>query len=110
MLHIVTEQVFVYREEQYDAWKRGDRSLLPYFIERLPVYDNQPRYHFGEIFVIDTFNRLAGWKAFHQFTLSPVEPNNPTYAKSRQLCRGYFRRTDSPNTVGSIQQGKANPT
>jgi hypothetical protein len=51
----------------------------------------QPSYHFGEIFVIDTFNRLYGWKGFRFYALGTWEPDNPKYANSREMIVRLFR-------------------
>jgi hypothetical protein len=82
--------VIDFTTEQYDAWKKGDRSLLPPFIEHSPAYDNQRKYHFGEIFVIATYSRLYGWKGFHQYRLGLDEPDNPKYVKSREFIARRF--------------------
>lgn len=106
---ILPEQVFVYRDEQFTAWKRGERSLVPHFIERHPDYDNQPKYHFGEVFVIDTFNRLCGWKGFRFYALGLWELNNPKYAKSREVIARLFPKDKLAEFRLCSPSGKGEP-
>jgi len=90
MKQIIEEQVLVYEQVQLDRWKAGDKSLIPNFIEMHGDYFNQHSYHFGEIFVITTFNRLYGWKGFRFYALGTWEPNNHKYEKSREMITKLF--------------------
>lgn len=86
----IEEQIFVYRKEQLDQWKSGNKFLIPNFLELHQDYQAQPAYHFGEIFVIDTFNRLSGWKGFRFYALGTWEMDNPKYDQSRKIISEIF--------------------
>ena len=83
-IYTIEEQVFVYRKEQLEQWKSGNKFLIPHFIESHKDYQTQPNYHFGEIFVIDTYNRLHGWKGFRFYALGNWELENIKYKLSRE--------------------------
>lgn len=87
---IIEEQILVFKQEQLDKWKAGDKSLIPDFIELHSDYKNQQAYHFGEIFVISTFHQLYGWKGFRFYALGTWEPNNQKYNRSRDMIANLF--------------------
>ncbi len=49
MIQVVTEQVLVYRPEDFEAWKRGDKSIAPRFYPDGLISVNQPSYGFAEM-------------------------------------------------------------
>lgn len=85
MLHVFEEFVLTYGPDQLAAWKGGDKSLMPSFVEERVIVANQPSYWFGEAFVLDHFHRVEGWLGFPDYMLMPeVEP---------QIARHYRGRT-----------------
>jgi hypothetical protein len=63
------ERVLTYRQEQFDAWARGDRSLTPTFVDPIVFLKNSPRRHFGEMFVLRHYSDTEGWKGFSSYAL-----------------------------------------
>jgi hypothetical protein len=86
MVHAFAEQELVYSEQQFVAWKNGDKSLMPRFVEYRAIVANQPSYHFGEAFVLDYFHRTQGWLGFMDYMLMPeVEPNIARHYQGRKM-------------------------
>lgn len=86
MLHTFDEIVVTYMPEQLAAWKQGDKSLMPGFVEKRAIVENQPSYHFGEAFVLDHFHRMEGWLGFPDYMLMPeVEPNIARHYRGRRM-------------------------
>jgi hypothetical protein len=74
MLYKLTETVIEYHPDDLDAWKRGEKhKWLDGRIVPPEVY-NQPRYHFGEYFVMNFFEK-ARWHGycFYSFSESRLE-------------------------------------
>ena len=100
MRHTFKEMVLVYRAEQLEAWKAGDKSLMPGEIEHRAIVDNQPAYHFGEAFVLDHFMRL-GWLGFADYVLMPqVEPNIARHREGRQA----LERIADPRRLAALRR------
>ena len=63
MIYRLTETLIEYHPDDLDAWKRGEKKkwlggrVVP------PEVYNQPRYHFGEFFVLNYFEK-ARWHGF----------------------------------------------
>jgi hypothetical protein len=63
ILYSHTETLIEYHPDDLDAWKRGEKKkwlggrVVP------PEVYNQPRYHFGEYFVLNYFEK-AWWHGF----------------------------------------------
>ena len=79
--HTFTEIVLPYQAEQYEAWKRGDKSLIPAFHECHDIVVRQPSHHFGEFFVLDHFHRHGDWLGYRFFALTvTADLDHPRYA------------------------------
>jgi hypothetical protein len=88
VIHTFEEIVLTYRSEQYDAWTRGDRSLIPRFHPTHDIVVNQPRYHFGEFLTLDHFHRTEGWLGFRFFALGVIaDLKHPRYAPGGAMIR-----------------------
>jgi hypothetical protein len=86
MLHTFDEMVLTYDANQLTAWKNGDKSLMPHFVEKRAIVANQPAYHFGEAFVLDYFHRAEGWLGFADYMLMPeVEPGIARHYRGRTM-------------------------
>ncbi|GEJ56661.1 VRR-NUC domain-containing protein [Anaeromyxobacter diazotrophicus] len=84
MTHVFEEKLLSYEADQLMAWKTGDKSLMPAFIEKRAIVTNQPAYHFGEAFVLDHYHRTEGWLGFPDYMLMPeVEPNIARHYRGR---------------------------
>lgn len=88
----IEEEVLEYEQHQLDQWKAGDKSLIPDFLDIYSDYQNQPSNHFGEIFVLDHYNKNYGWKGFRFYALGTWEPNNPKYDRSRKKIGELFSK------------------
>jgi hypothetical protein len=76
MIFELRELVLVYKQEQLDAWKQGDRSLMPAFVDPSTLVRNSPTRHFGEMFVLRHYNETDGWKGFSSYALGPELPGS----------------------------------
>jgi hypothetical protein len=76
MLVEVRETVLVYQQAQLDAWKRGDKSLIPAFVDVPPIVTNQPRYLFGEMFALRHYYESGAWTGFKWYALGPQYPGS----------------------------------
>ena len=85
MKYIIEEQILFYEKDQSDKWSRGDKSLIPEFMEKHPEFYKQKTYHFGEIYVISQFHQKYGWKGFYPIALGRWEPDNRKYDSCRQM-------------------------
>ncbi len=86
MIHSFEEIVLTYRAEQYEAWTRGDKSLIPPFHPTHDIVLNQPRYHFGEFLTLDHFHRAEAWLGFRFFALGvTADLNHPRYAPGGEM-------------------------
>lgn len=72
----ITEVVLSYEQAQLDAWKAGDRSVMPPFAEVTPNLANQPDYHFGKMFVLRHHYESGDWKGFAGYALAHQYPNS----------------------------------
>ncbi len=77
------EKVLTYTREQLDSWRNGDKSLIPAFVEDRTMIVNQPKYHFGEIFVLRHYHESEGWLGFKSYALGMQYPNSINRAKGR---------------------------
>ena len=85
---IITEEVIEYPKSLLDAWKNGDKSLVPYgFIDTERAWRhirNQPSNHFGEIYTLRK-KMEQDWKGFNFYLISDtVEPTNEKYFTGKQ--------------------------
>jgi hypothetical protein len=62
MFHSITERVLEYEPALYEAWKAGDKSLIPSFVRITPDFENQSQHHFGEMFALRWYHNEAGWR------------------------------------------------
>ncbi len=83
----IEETVLTYRPEQLQAWKAGDRSIAPTFAEITPNYQNQPTFHFGEMFALRHFLESEGWKGFAQYALGPQYPGSERRLAGRLMAK-----------------------
>lgn len=79
----IIEEVIEYPKSLLDAWKNGDKSLVPDGLidtERAWRHiRNQPSNHFGEIYTL-RIKMQEGWKGFNFYLISDtVEPTNEKY-------------------------------
>lgn len=86
MLHVFDEIVLTYGPDQLAAWKNGDKSLMPAFVEKRDIVTNQPSYWFGEAFVLHHFHRTEEWLGFPDYMLMPeVEPTIARHYRGRTM-------------------------
>ena len=83
MYHI-KELVLDYTKEELDAWKQGDKSIIPTWSSIPDEVFNQPNYHFGEYFVLKYFSD-QGWFGFVNYAIGEWEPENKKYSEGRQM-------------------------
>jgi len=60
MTRLIEEVVLPYHRRDRDAWNRGDRSLVPSFVDPVVFVKGLPSRHFGEMFVLRHFHRTRG--------------------------------------------------
>lgn len=82
-MYLFNELVIDYTIEQLNAWKEGDKSLIPKWIEVPDEVYNQPNYHFGEYFVLRHFS-AHGWRGFVNYAIGEWEPDNRKYLRGRK--------------------------
>lgn len=91
MRHDFEETVLHYRAEQLEAWKAGDKSLLPEAAWVRHMVANQPAYHFGEAFVLRHFVE-RGWLGFDDYMIMPqVEPGIERHREGRETLERIAR-------------------
>jgi len=78
-----TELVLDYTKEELDAWKQGDKSIIPIWSSIPNEVFNQPNYHFGEYFVLKYFSD-RGWFGFVNYAIGEWEPDNKKYYEGRK--------------------------
>jgi hypothetical protein len=83
MLVQLSERVLTYTNDQFNAWRNGDKSLIPDFVEDRSMIFNQPKYHFGEIFVLRYYYEAEGWLGFISYALGMQFPHSRNRAKGR---------------------------
>lgn len=76
MIIEVRELVLVYQQVQLDAWKAGDRSVIPAFVDPRALVRNSPTRHFGEMFALRHYHETGGWKGFSSYALGPELPGS----------------------------------
>jgi hypothetical protein len=77
------EKVITYKQAELDAWKNGDKQLLPDFVEDRSSLKTQPEYHFGEVFVLRHYYREEGWKGFMSYALGNKNPKSTVRQRGR---------------------------
>jgi hypothetical protein len=82
----IHEIVLIYRQEQFDAWVAGDRSLIPAFVDPAALVRNLPRRHFGEMFVLRHYNESAGWRGFSSYALGLHLPGSERRKLGRAMA------------------------
>lgn len=87
-LHI-RETVIPYHQEELEAWKRGDKAAVLDGAIPPQAVINQPRYHFGEYYVLRHFKR-AGWSGCCNYAIGTWEPDNPRYLEGRTILQTLF--------------------
>jgi hypothetical protein len=84
MIEKLHETVLTYRDDQYRAWKAGDKSLVPSFLAVPPAVLNQPSYHFGEVFTLSSYHERLGWFGFFLFALGTQFPESRDREEGRR--------------------------
>jgi hypothetical protein len=108
VLHTFQELVLSYPKEQFDAWKRGDRSVIPAFHEVPDKVRNQQAkgmgHNFIEFFVLNYFHRTEGWKGHRYFVLGRLED-----MKHAHYARGgeQIAKTISPNRLAAFRKARS---
>jgi hypothetical protein len=74
VVRYVTERVLVYRQDELDAWKAGDRSMVPDFYPAGLLSRNQLAYGFAEMLTLRHYHDEAGWLGFLQYDLAASYP------------------------------------
>jgi hypothetical protein len=80
----IKERVLSYREDQLEAWGKGDKSIAPPFFVIPPIYWNQPRYHFAETLVLRRYYDTEGWQGFTCYALGYQYPGSKRRKAGRQ--------------------------
>ncbi|MBI4731165.1 MAG: VRR-NUC domain-containing protein [Chloroflexi bacterium] len=95
MVTEIVEKVIYYPKEQLEAWKQGDKRLVPEFVneEERKQIRNQPKYHFGEIFALRHYQR-EGWLGCF------------SYALGDQYLRSQARKVGREKVKEIIPKGK----
>jgi hypothetical protein len=70
----VTERVLLYRQDELDAWKAGDRSMVPDFYPAGLLSRNQLAYGFAEMLTLRHYHDEAGWLGFLHYDLAASYP------------------------------------
>jgi len=88
MPQIIIETVLEYAEADYEEWSSGKRER--WVSEPVPAHVvNQPRYHFGEYFVLSHFAK-EGWAGHRFYALGEWEPNNQKIQPGRDEINRRF--------------------
>lgn len=72
----VSELVLTYAQCELDAWRKGDRSLIPSFVEVDESFANQRAYRFGEMLALGHYHETAGWLGFSAYALGTQYPQS----------------------------------
>jgi len=88
-MYRITELVLTYTQNELDSWKKGDKSLVPDWVDISDVIYNQPNYHFGEYYVLRYFGN-TGWRGFVDYGIGTWEPENHRYDKGRKKIEDIF--------------------
>jgi len=83
MLVEIEERILTYNRSQLEAWKAGDKRLVPAFLSERDIIINQPEYHFGEIFVLRHYHETEGWKGFISYAIGTQYPGSGSRARGR---------------------------
>jgi hypothetical protein len=78
--------VIEYHPADLEAWKCGEKKKWLKDSTVPPEVYNQPRYHFGEYFVLTCFEK-ALWKGYCWYALGNYEPDNPKLLEGRKKVR-----------------------
>lgn len=111
----IQEKVIYYGKSQLVAWKNGDKSLTPDFLEIHPMMKNQKDYHFGEIFVLRHYYETEGWKGFNSYALSPLNsPNATRFRSGREMVNRIvpvraLSAFSSMRSEGELKNGAGEP-
>lgn len=79
----IDEIVLDYDPDELTRWKSGDKSLAPAFVARPDIWLTQPKYHFGEAFVLRHYHRKEGWLGFADYAIGPQYPNSERRKEGR---------------------------
>jgi len=80
----INDIVLDYDPDELTRWKSGDKSLAPAFMARPKIWQTQPRYHFGEAFVLRHFHVNEGWFGFADYAIGPQYPNSERRRAGRE--------------------------
>ena len=108
---VVPEIVLPYPPALYEAWKAGDKSLIPGWVDVPAIVSNQPSYHFGEYFVLRHYADL-GWRGYVHFAIGTWEPSIEKYRSGREKVEDVFgpERLGRIRAVSSeVRDGKGEP-
>ena len=61
-----------------------DKSLVPDFVTKTADLDNQPSYHFGEMFALRWYHENQGWLGFRGYALGFQYPGSGKRRAGRQ--------------------------
>ena len=76
MRALVSETVLTYQRAELEAWKKGDWSVIPAFVDVPDIIRHQPTYHFGEMLVLRHYHDTGGWQGFASYALGPQYPGS----------------------------------
>lgn len=82
----LSEKVLNYRRAQLDAWRRGDKSLIPRLIQVHDTFFSQASYHFGEVFVLRHYHETERWLGLRWYALGAQCPRSTKRATVEEGC------------------------
>jgi len=88
MHYLIDESTFEYEPRDYEAWSSGAKEKWLTGEPHAHVL-NQPRYHFGEYFVLSHYSSL-GWQGYRFYALGTWEPTNPKLSEGRSALVNSF--------------------
>jgi len=80
----IQEKIFFYKKAQLVAWKNGDKSLTPDFLQDRSSFLTQPDYSFGEVFALNHYHETEGWHGFLSYALGFQYPHSQARANGRK--------------------------
>ena len=93
MLATIDETVLVYDKRQLDAWKSGDKALIPQFVKIPAIVGNQPGYHFGEMYALRWYHEREGWLGFSSYALGSQYAGSERRAEGRAKAEEVIPRS-----------------
>lgn len=84
---IIEERVLTYEPQQLVAWRNGDKSMIPDFVDVPDIVRNQPRYRFVEMFALRWYHENEGWLGFADYELGGALLGSARRAAGREQLR-----------------------